>query len=349
MKPTALALVALLAAPAAAQTWQSDTGDSTALLYAGAFAPGGTTAFSCTTPSPQGVPLIETGDHEAVRTDTPYDMVVSFNIDLFDPFTLPEDLDNVRIILDDVPYALPTVSYSDFYGSWTVWTQMSNGLFPALIRAQTMVVDSGTGTAYTYPTDGLREAVLTTVNFCIAGWETRGEISPRAVLTWASGQNAATATPPPAPVADPLLRTAQIMPQGLQPAPDVALPAAPPDTTLERVTAQCQGAWGVDPQYVRGADLDGDGAGDYILNYAGVDCQGAVTGRAHCGAANCLIDVFLSSRGYAQPIEFLAIGLDAVIDQQGRVGLMMISTPFGCADGACSAPFYWDGTQFTQD
>ncbi|ABD54030.1 hypothetical protein [Jannaschia sp. CCS1] len=351
MKSVGYAMLALLAAGSAtAQTWQSDTGDSTALLYAGAFAPGGTTSFSCTTPSPQNVPLIETGDHESIRTDTPYDIVVGFNIDLMDPFTLPEQLDTVRIILDDVPYTLPRVSYSDFYGSWTVWMQMTDGLFPALTRAQSMVVDTGTGTAYAYPTDGLRDAVLATVNFCISGWEAQGDIAPRALSAWSGGQLAPAPAPiaAPTPASTPAPSGGQALLPGLSPAPTFPIPDQAPQVAIDRMVAQCQGEFSVDPSAVQAADVDGDGAPDYILNYSGVECFGGLTGRAYCGAANCQFDVFLSSRAYANPSEFLAIALDPVVDGQGRTGLLMASTLFGCADGACDTPFYWDGTQFTQ-
>lgn len=337
MKSIAYALMALLATPVSAQTWQVGTLDSTSLLFGRAFAPGSTTSFSCTAPSPQGVPLIETGGHEAIRTDTPYDMVVRFNTQLLDHMTLPANLNGVRILLDDVPYPLPTVNYSDFYGEWSVWMQMSDGLFPALIRAQTMVVDPGLGTAYSYPTDGLRDAVLAAVAYCTSGWEAQGDLAPRAVATWASGGAAepALAPTPPGGVS-------------LTPAPTFPLPDQAPQVTIDRMMAQCQGEFSVDPSAIQSADVDGDGAPDFILNYSGVECFGGLTGRAYCGAANCQFDVFLSSRVYANPSEFLAIALDPVVDGQGRAGLLMASTLFGCADGACDTPFYWDGSQFTQ-
>ncbi|MEO0865987.1 MAG: hypothetical protein AAFY39_15690, partial [Pseudomonadota bacterium] len=70
--------------------------------------------------------------------------------------------------------------------------------------------------------------------------------------------------------------------------------------------------------------------------------------RAFCGAANCRIDVFLSSRGYANPEELLAITADFVQNAQGRVGVLLAGTASVCADGFCDTPFYWNGITLAQ-
>lgn len=541
----------LLAGPAIGQTWQASTGDSTALLYASAFAPGGTTSFDCTTPSPQGVPLIQTGDHETIRTDTPYDMMVRFNVDLIDPFVTPHQLQAVRIILDGVAYRLPMVEYSDFYGAYYTWLPMTDGLFLGLTLAQEMIVDTGTGAAWSYPTDGLQDAFLTAVSYCIRGWEQQGKQTPDALEYWrngphgtvpaialpsapatapapATGSGMVTGTPlvigsdglgadglplvafqPPAldhrpgeamgtrairaalaacggpasfaehalmeadfdndgqrdillgwnfvncaqggesfrppfgvcnsenqclhsffvssgaaaggadwsvaagvaiydiwtgpgqvaatffgPVCDrfgfefvcigrfgwagtgfTLLDMQQIeyetegeyaigelvtsnigynairsssLPADYELALLQPLPEPSPQAIEDYLGAQCADGYDVDVGYVQSADLDGDGVQDFVLNWAGMQCGAADFGATGCGAGNCLIDVFLSARGYLPPEQLLGALADVVIDTQGRIGLFLSGTPFVCADGACDSPFYWNGTTLAQ-
>jgi hypothetical protein len=81
-----------MGASAGAQSWQSRINDSGALMSGAAFVPGNTLAFSCTAPSPSGRQLIETGDHEAQRTDTPFTMIVTIGAGLLDPYTDDSDL-----------------------------------------------------------------------------------------------------------------------------------------------------------------------------------------------------------------------------------------------------------------
>ena len=348
----------LIAGPAIGQTWTARTGDSTALLYASAFAPGGTTSFDCTTPSPQGVPLIETGDHETTRTDTPYDMIVSFSTDLIDPFVVPNELHAVRIILDGVAYPLPMVEYQDFYGAWHAWLPMTDDLFVGLTLAREMVVDTGTGVAYSYPTDGLRTAFLTAASHCIRGWETQGQRTPGGLEFWRDGPDRAA----PDPIGAPLVATAPAgaaqagdavirstsLPEGYRMAPLLPLPDLAPDAILAHLSGQCSAGYDIDTGHVQSADIDGDGAPDFVLNWAGMQCGSVEFGEVGCGAGNCLIDVFLSARGYAPPEQMLGAMADVVLDAQGGVGLLLSGTPFVCADGFCDSPFYWNGSTLTQ-
>ena len=104
---------ACFAASVSAQSWQSSTQDSGALIHGRAFTFDRYVTFSCTAPSPSGRALIETGDHEALRTDTPFDLAVSLSIDFLDPFGRSQVLPAPALVLDGVRYALPALEYSD--------------------------------------------------------------------------------------------------------------------------------------------------------------------------------------------------------------------------------------------
>lgn len=141
---------------------------------------------------------------------------------------------------------------------------------------------------------------------------------------------------------------AEDLPPGYRPAPAAVIPNSIPPAVDTHIRGQCQGDYDVDPSEVQASDIDGDGVADYLINWMGVTCFGAVQGRAFCGAANCSIDLFVSSRGYAQPEQLLGIGADFVQDGAGRVGILLSGTPFLCADGFCDTPWYWNGTGIAQ-
>ncbi|WP_189369216.1 hypothetical protein [Tateyamaria omphalii] len=141
----------------------------------------------------------------------------------------------------------------------------------------------------------------------------------------------------------------QDLPIQFAPAPRLPIPNAPPAAADAHIRKLCQGPFSfVDPSALQASDIDGDGLADFLLNWTGVSCNGGVQGRAFCGAANCRIDVFLSSRGYATPEDLLGTAADFVKDASGRVGVLLAGTAFVCADGFCDTPWYWNGAELAQ-
>lgn len=114
------------------------------------------------------------------------------------------------------------------------------------------------------------------------------------------------------------------------------------------VTRGCGGAAPVPIDALQAGDLDRDGAPDFVLNWGAITCPGAVS-RPFCGAANCSHDVFLSSRGYANPTAILGTGVDVVAYPDGRLALQRVGTFSLCgATGEfCAAPLVWDGASFS--
>ena len=141
----------------------------------------------------------------------------------------------------------------------------------------------------------------------------------------------------------------QNLPAQFAPAPRLPIPSTPPSAADAHIRGLCQGPFDlVDPSAVQASDIDGDGQADFLLNWTGVSCNGGLQGRAFCGAANCRIDVFLSSRGHAKPEELLGTAADFVQDTAGRVGVLLTGTAFVCADGFCDTPWYWNGAELAQ-
>lgn len=85
--------------------------------------------------------------------------------------------------------------------------------------------------------------------------------------------------------------------QGRAPAPT---PAAPVNRLFEGYSKQCRDLGGKpvagSVPDVLTADFDGDGQTDYLVNTAGLQCDGAAT--AYCGNNGCQVDIALSRQSY---------------------------------------------------
>ncbi|KMW57905.1 hypothetical protein AIOL_002873 [Candidatus Rhodobacter oscarellae] len=325
-----LALGFVLAAhAAAAQTWQSRTTDTGALIYGAAFTADGAVTLSCTAPSPQGRPLMETGDHESLRTDTPYDLAISFSTDFLSPFGVSPDLPRPSLATDGARHALPAMQYSDFYGAWTGLTRFYGPGVLELFDATSITIDSGTGAARRYAADGLARALSEGLTPCIYRWLEMGHpLPPRLAAHMNRNQTAAQPVAPAAPATAP--------------------PAGLPPVMQQYLSQGCNGSYQFDTSQMGVADFDRDGRGDYVIDWGDITCQGGFGPRPNCGAANCLIDLFLSTRGYGRPEGILAIGFQIVALPNGQPGLMTSGTAGACQTGACDIPWRFDGRSLTK-
>jgi hypothetical protein len=306
---TRLAVLAALAlalpAMAPAQTWTVYTEDTGALIHGSVSALQSTLAFVCNTPSARGVPMIETGDHHS-RHSRPLGVFVSLSGGLIEPGEAA--LPGVTLTLDGTGYRLPPVAWDDFYGDWSVELSMSDPVFAALTVASDLVLDAGTGAAWRYPTDGLAAGLETALSTCRAGWAQAGygaAVTSNAATQQASGV-----------------------------APDM-------DAHIRR---GCGAGYTLGERAIGRVDLDRDGLEDRILDWAGVTCA-AQMARPFCGAANCTIDIFLTTRP-GDPQMALGIGYEVTRAANGATGLRFGGTAGACARGECDRVFWWDGTQF---
>lgn len=80
----------------------------------------------------------------------------------------------------------------------------------------------------------------------------------------------------------------------------------------------CGGAASATSNYLLRGDLDRDGREDIVLDWSAVTCPGAMP-RPFCGAANCSVDVFLSSifARKGLPEMYLGLGPELVMRAEG--------------------------------
>lgn len=316
MTRATLLAAALAAVPAlaGAQTWQASTADTGGLIYGGAIPPERTLTFTCTAPSPQRRPLIETEDYETIQS-APFAMFVSLSAALVPPPGGEALLPAVTLTLDGTGYRLPPMRWDELYYEWMVELAMADPVFGALSAASDMVLDSGTGAAWRYPVDGLAQGLSAAMSACATGWVQAGLTLPPELGGTALAPQAAATT---------------------QMTPEI-------DTFLRR---ECAASYTIAEGAIALHDLDRDGMPDRILDWAGVTCGGPIP-RPYCGAANCSIEVFLSSRP-GDPQSFLGVGYTVTQAANGAPGLRFGGTAGACARGECDRVFWWDGNRFRE-
>lgn len=316
----AVIVTAVLPFAVVAQTWQTRSNDSGALITASVSAPERSLSFFCTTPSPTGLPLLQTNEHESHRTDTPFTIIFAVGDALLDPYTDSSDLNATRVTFDTTTYGVPTMPWDEFFWSWNTTLSMQDPMVLNALSVRDMVFDPGRGTAYRYPVDGLSDGLRRTMATCVAGWQRSGVAVPPALQPFLSSDSTEPLPEPPTTVS---------------PALDA------------HIRAGCNSSYQLSPSTLGLADLDRDGVEDVVLDWADVNCLGQLR-RPFCGAANCSIDVFLSTRPGRPAGEFLGVGYQIVPAPNGGLGLRFGGTAAVCAQGGCDLVFWWDGQQFRQ-
>lgn len=360
----------LMANPAAAQTpepaWQVRTEDNGSLVMGSAYLPDHSLSFDCNAPSSQGLPLFQTGSHETHLTD-PFHVMIAPRDDLFE-WSPPYWQRGVVLNIDGSRHMLRDFQLNELSGS-AVPVAMDAAIVRALDTASTLALITPEGLEHRFPVTGLSDALHTALGVCIDRWAEMGHAIPPGVnpVAPADAQADVGAGPLPGiPVFD-LSGTRSAERPRREPLPGIpvfdlsgnpgTVAAAPPARTVAALPQPIQQALGVlcdgqarieDSVISTAADFDGDGALDYVINHSGVYCL-PENRREYCGAANCSIDVFLSSRGLSHPAEFLAIDLLLETAPSGRPGLRISATPFMCGGGVCDAVLVWNGEEFAPE
>lgn len=116
-----------------------------------------------------------------------------------------------------------------------------------------------------------------------------------------------------------------------------------------RVSQGCGAPTPLPGEAVQAGDLDRDGTPDFVVNWDGIRCPGAYA-RPFCGAANCSQMVFLSSRRFLNPVDFLGTSLTIVPHHSGVLALRLTGSFSLCgAQGEnCANPLVWDGASFVE-
>lgn len=328
-------LVALLwagAATAQPQPWEVLGGDTGTYVWGLTRQPGMTIEIGCTAPSPQGRPAIETYSHEMLTTD-PFQVYLRVPDPLF-VWSPPYWQRGARLIVDDIRHVLPDFQLNELQGTAAMVPMDSPvvlGLFDT--RAPAIALVSPQDRTHAQSTNGLRDAMIAALRPCVERWQQMGHSLPAALA------------PILAPAATGIPRFDL---SGAAPSP-VTRVADLPAPIAVHVNAQCNGTARIEESALSlPGDLDFDGRPDYAIHYGGVLCQPGDQ-RLFCGAANCSIEVFGSSRGYAPIFEFLGLDVRPEVAADGRLGLRLSATRFICADGHCDRPWVWNGRTFSMN
>ncbi|MGC1494562.1 MAG: hypothetical protein WA790_02045 [Sulfitobacter sp.] len=319
-------LLALLwmfcAAPLAAQSWTADLSDDGG--YAGAFVsyPGLGFGFNCAARSIQNKPIMDTMWFETtVAPPYQYQLAMSDQLIPTDPW----ERSDIILFVDQTGYRLPKVQWNEMEGGWQVDLTMTDASIQSLQRAARVVLQVGNQSAWEIPVNGLGPALEEARQFCAATWIATGYPAPQGF-----GQITA-----PAPVA-----------------PALAHPVQPgvfqlPSQIQAYADKQCQGFATIQSSALQAGDLDGDGQPDVTVNWRDVSCAGQ-SFNTFCGAANCSIDVFMSSRGYVNPVQMLGTSVGIGAHRTGRLALGIGGTFGLCGENGCDTPWLWTGSDFEQ-
>jgi hypothetical protein len=177
-----------------------------------------------------------------------------------------------------------------------------------------------------------------------------GALTPEVLATLQGGAVATLVLPGHPPIAYALQGAAAAMAQALAACPAATArptgPALPPEF-VQTLTQICRGAFEVDPRAYVVGDVDGDGVGDRMLDFAGLSCADPSIGRGggSCGINQCTIWVQSSRSGITQV--FLGLGPTAVVLGSGQAALKITNLRPSCPGGAMSCETFrvWNGTE----
>ena len=323
--------VLLSALPATGQDWSGNSSDSGALVHGWTRDPGNTLRLYCNAPSTGGRRLIDVGDHETRRSQ-PFAIFFELGSTQLVATDINDQNANVTVFVDQTGYRLPPVVYDEFYGGWTVELSMSDPMMLALLSAQMVMLDLGNGTRRALPVAGLTQRLDAAMRACINAWAVQGQTIPVGLdRFWPNVGEGAVATPVPArPAANGI---------------EVQLPAQ----IANYLSGRCGAGFQIPPFSMNMGNLDGDGHPDFVLAWRDMICPN-LSISSYCGASDCAIDLFLSSRGYSPLTDaLLGMSVGLVPLANGRDGIGLSASYTICSgDGVCDNPFYWDGRSLRQ-
>ncbi len=299
---------------AVAQSWSVRSDDNGGYAVASVVLPVPSMSMTCHARSVQNLPLMQTGWHES-SIAPPYQFIFGFSPDLIDTRVLARD--DLILFVDQTGYQLPLTYWNELEGEWEITLPMSDPVFAAMNGAARMVLQVGTEAAWEFPVAGLATSLEQARQYCAGTWVRTG-------------------FPPPAwfgPVAG---------------APKPGAGAFQlPSQVQAYANGQCEGLATIAPGALQAGDLDGDGAPDVVLNWREVTCAGQ-SFNGFCGAANCSIDVFMSTRGYVQPVQMLGLSAGIGPHRTGRLALAISGTYGLCGETGCDDPWVWNGATLVQ-
>ncbi|MEM9425679.1 MAG: hypothetical protein AAGA06_03165, partial [Pseudomonadota bacterium] len=304
----ALAAAFCVAALPAVAEWQASVTSYAGVRFAAATDPSGTLTIRCAAPDPTVASPGQAG--------TPYNAKFELSGSIYAPDSASDRM-TATLVPDDTGYQFPVSVFDAERDLWPMPVAMSDPSLLATLQSERLVLYNGRGKAWQFSTEGLEAAVSATFRACVEGWRAKGHTIPPALAGFAPPETA-------------LARADHALPQNI----------------ARRVTVACNGPFELDPANLLTGLIDSDQATDYVLNWNDVRCSTGMA-RPLCGAANCSIDVYLSSLGYrySERDALLGIAPALVPLSNGRMGITMSGTGGICDAGRCNRPFWWDGTR----
>lgn len=307
------AILMLLAGKAFASDWQYMSFDNGAWFEAHVTHATGEVAFNCGGAWPQGLPLLQS-DAPLLTADYTLDLgLAQPQLGGGGNAETPPPKDNLVVVTEAGGFRLPRADYDLLYQrGWVQPLFMGDALLAGIFRTEALAVDQdGTRLGY-YDADGLNTVLTQLVAFCDARWAATGVQLPAAATPLINSIRTQRVDITPTPV-------------GQAPALNTTPRAQQTDAGLWRavqsfILQACQGSVN---QYLDGyakaANLDADGVYDYVIAWDAIQC-GPPYPRPYCGAAQCAVDIFVSSI-YApgtQPETIYAAAVDVVPGPDGR-------------------------------
>ncbi len=299
-------LVALLPLPAAAQqVWTPRSYDNGDFFFGTAALPDLSVALSCGERSPMRPDW--RGPQEMHATVTaPGTIQMRFSKRVLGPprDELGNETREVEVLANGLTYRLPPVSFNYFDDAWTVSLSAADPFFAALADANGFQVESLLGRV-NVSTTGLQSAWTQLIAFCEGKFQDIG-------LGWAPSPPGAAGQAPPPPAGSPAA------PPAPRPANDAMV-----ETAYTHVTQVC-GRQPADlgPGHLLIGNIDGDGRNDVVIWWGAIDC-GPPLPRPVCGAAQCLVETFLTAAWRGTPEQFYAASATIA---RGSNGLDLLQT-----------------------
>jgi hypothetical protein len=325
LRASLLALGCIATSAQAQVEWRAWSTDSGTYIFSFAIAPGDSLRIGCTAPSPQGRPAIETESHESHHTG-PFGVLVGFQDQLFD-WAPPYQINGATMIVGQTGYRLPPFMLDELSGT-VVRLGMADPMIEALFTADRLVLDTGQGKAFEYPTAGLSQALDTTMRICVDRWVALGQPLPAALGRYSF----------------PGGTTGELTHNDTAAAPNARAIAQ------GHIDFQCKGPATARENGLSFGDIDGDGRGDGLVDWGAVDCPGGGL-RPFCGASLCAGDVLLSRNNYVAQEGDALLGMshELIPLSNGNMGVSSSGNISMCGGNtACAFIFYWDGSRLTE-
>jgi hypothetical protein len=176
---------------------------------------------------------------------------------------LSDETRDVILTAAGAGYQLPPVGFDYHADAWVVRLGAEDPVFAAMAASERIDLQGAAG-VFSFPGAGFAPAYAQLMAFCQAKFAAIGVGWP---IANAAGQ--------PAPA-------------------DPAADALWPHVSAHLVET-CGGAVAsLNEGYALRANLDGDGAADFVIAWDAITCAGSIP-RPYCGASQCAVDVFVSS------------------------------------------------------